>query len=116
MSPIDQDRLKTPMRSIPQLYPPHLQTKINELHMRGIYGTGIKIALIDSGVDCSHPALGAGFGEGFKIGFGRDLVGDKFDGEHPAELNDSPCTPCGVCPVLLFSSNHHQRWCVCVCV
>ncbi|KAH9817209.1 subtilisin protease [Melampsora americana] len=76
-------------------FPPHLKTKISELHKMGFYGQGIKIAMIDSGVDCAHEALGGGFGEGYKISFGRDLVGDNYNGKNEIEPNDTPCTPCG---------------------
>ncbi|KAH9817208.1 subtilisin protease [Melampsora americana] len=76
-------------------YPPHLKTNITELHKMGFYGQGIKIAIIDSGVDCAHEALGGGFGEGYKISFGRDLVGDNYNGKNEIEPNDTPCTPCG---------------------
>lgn len=43
-------------------------------------GSGIKIGLIDSGVDYTHPALGGCFGKGCKIAYGYDLVGNDFDG------------------------------------
>jgi hypothetical protein len=32
------------------------------------------------GVDYTHPALGGGFGPGFKVIGGFDLVGDNYDG------------------------------------
>ncbi|CAG8537543.1 7641_t:CDS:2 [Diversispora eburnea] len=50
--------------------------KINKLN-----GKGVKIAIIDNGVDYTHPALGGCFGPGCKISFGFDLVGsgDVFD-------------------------------------
>ena len=35
---------------------------------------------IDSGIDYNHPALGAGFGAGFKVVGGYDFVGDDYDG------------------------------------
>ncbi|CAG8440064.1 18806_t:CDS:2 [Acaulospora morrowiae] len=38
-------------------------------------GSGIKIGIIDNGVDFTHPALGGCFGPGCKIAFGFDLVG-----------------------------------------
>ncbi|KAG0147579.1 hypothetical protein CROQUDRAFT_132470 [Cronartium quercuum f. sp. fusiforme G11] len=57
---------------------------------------GIKVAVIDNGVDCEHPALGGGFGEGKKISFGWDLVGDSYNGIIPPQPKASPCTPCGL--------------------
>ncbi|KAI9147171.1 kilbournase [Paramyrothecium foliicola] len=49
---------------------------VDYLHARGVKGKGVKIAIIDSGVDYNHPALGGGFGPGKKIAFGRNYVND----------------------------------------
>ncbi|KAJ3226648.1 hypothetical protein HDU81_007205 [Chytriomyces hyalinus] len=38
----------------------------------------VKVAVIDTGVYYLHPALGGGFGPGFPISFGSDLVGDAY--------------------------------------
>lgn len=58
----------------------HHLTQINRLHQElGLSGKGIKICIIDSGVDYNHPALGGGFGPDHKISFGQDLVGNDFD-------------------------------------
>lgn len=89
----------------------------------GIYGKGVRVALIDSGIDCSHPALGKGFGPGFKIAFGKNFADDDTDDDddengkiaelqgleprvtrlmtrkakgHPKKKNQSPCTQCTV--------------------
>lgn len=35
--------------------------------------------IIFLGIDYTHPALGGGFGEGYKVRYGRDLVGDDYD-------------------------------------
>ncbi|KAI9596751.1 peptidase S8/S53 domain-containing protein [Syncephalis fuscata] len=58
---------------------PHLTT--------GIVGKGINIGIIDSGVDYTHPALGGGFGPGYKVRYGYDFVGDAYDGTN--DLNPS---------------------------
>lgn len=42
-------------------------------------GTGVTVAVIDSGVDYSHPDLGGGFGEGHKVVGGYDFVNDDAD-------------------------------------
>lgn len=69
-----------------------METRISDLHQLGHFGQGIKVAVIDTAVDCAHPALGAGFGDGRKIGFGRDLVGDDYDGENdPKPSSNPPC-------------------------
>ena len=49
------------------------------------------------GVDYMHPALGGGFGEGFKVRYGRDLVGDNYDANNPASVpvpDDDPIDTC----------------------
>ncbi|KAH8883515.1 subtilisin-like protein [Thozetella sp. PMI_491] len=53
-------------------------TGVSRLHSQGITGKGIKIGVLDTGVDYRHPALGGGFGPGFKIAGGYDLVGDDY--------------------------------------
>lgn len=75
-------------------YPPHLQTNVTQLHQLGMYGQGIKIAFLDTGVDCAHPALGGGFGPGFKIEFGYDFVGDSFTGTNQPQPDTNPCSTC----------------------
>lgn len=67
---------------------PHMLTGVDKLQSEGITGQGIKIAIIDSGIDPSHPALGAGYGPGFKVEGGFDFVGE--DGT----ADDSPITTC----------------------
>ena len=45
-------------------------------------GDGIRVAVIDTGIDYTHPALGGGLGAGFKVAGGRDFVNgdnDPFD-------------------------------------
>lgn len=46
---------------------------------RNLIGTGITIAIIDTGVDYTHPDLGGGFGPGFKVVGGYDFVNDDSD-------------------------------------
>lgn len=58
----------------------HDLTQIDRLHKElNLTGKGIKICIIDTGVDYTHPALGGGFGPNHTISFGADLVGDHFD-------------------------------------
>lgn len=42
-------------------------------------GSGVTIAILDTGVDYSHPALGGGFGQGFKVKGGYDFVDNDAD-------------------------------------
>ncbi|KAG2435049.1 hypothetical protein HYH02_012046 [Chlamydomonas schloesseri] len=41
-------------------------------------GWDVKVGIVDTGVDYRHPALGGGFGPGFKVAYGRDFAGDAF--------------------------------------
>src|SRR4029450_195539 len=45
----------------------------------GLTGAGVKVAVIDSGIDYHHPDLGGGFGPGYRGVTGYDFVGDRFD-------------------------------------
>ncbi|KAM3503384.1 hypothetical protein MY11210_008736 [Beauveria gryllotalpidicola] len=58
-------------------YPPHAMMQVDMLHSKGITGRGIKIAMIDTGVDYEHPALGGCFGPGCLFSFGADLVNNE---------------------------------------
>ncbi|KAI9048878.1 hypothetical protein LZ554_006732 [Drepanopeziza brunnea f. sp. 'monogermtubi'] len=60
---------------------PHRQTEVDRLHALGIKGKGVKIAVMDTGIDYRHPALGGGFGPGFKVSFGKSFVTDDSDEE-----------------------------------
>lgn len=44
-----------------------------------IDGTGVKVGIIDSGIDYNNPALGEGFGDGFKVAGGYDFVNNDND-------------------------------------
>jgi len=50
---------------------------VDKLHNLGIKGKGIKIGIVDTGVDYRHPSLGGGFGPGFKIAGGWSFVSDN---------------------------------------
>ncbi|XP_006457328.1 hypothetical protein AGABI2DRAFT_212668 [Agaricus bisporus var. bisporus H97] len=72
----------------------HVATGVDKLHAEGITGKGIKIGIIDSGVDYTHPSLGGGFGPGFKIVGGYDFVGDDYDGTNTPAPDDDPMDKC----------------------
>lgn len=57
----------------------HNATRVNQVHQKGFRGDGVVVAMIDSGVDYNHPALGGGFGPGFKVEGGYDLAGDSYE-------------------------------------
>ncbi|KAK1226082.1 hypothetical protein PQX77_010949 [Marasmius sp. AFHP31] len=72
----------------------HVITGVDKVHAEGITGKGIKIGIIDSGIDYTHPALGGGFGPGFKIVGGYDLVGDDYDGYNTPVPDEDPLDQC----------------------
>ncbi|MEA2164866.1 MAG: hypothetical protein QOK37_2993 [Thermoanaerobaculia bacterium] len=45
----------------------------------GSRGKGVTVAIIDTGIDYMHPALGGGFGPGFKVIGGWDFVNNDAD-------------------------------------
>jgi len=45
----------------------------------GYTGTGIKVAIIDTGINYNHPDLGGGFGHGKKVADGYDFVNNDAD-------------------------------------
>lgn len=66
---------------------PHVMSGVDKLHAAGNKGKGVKIAVIDTGVDFRHPSLGGCFGPGCKISFGYDFVGDLGDSGGPIPLS-----------------------------
>jgi subtilisin family serine protease len=81
-------------------------TQVDKLHAKGITGKGIKVAIIDTGVDYRHPALGGCFGPGCLVSYGYDWFGllgedsDPFDecnghGTHVAGIIAAQPNPLG---------------------
>ena len=50
----------------------------------GYTGKGVKVAVMDTGIDYHHPDLGGCFGPGCRVAFGYDLVGDAFNADSTA--------------------------------
>jgi subtilisin family serine protease len=48
----------------------------NEL---GLTGAGVKVAVMDTGIDYNHPDLGGCFGPGCRVATGWDFVGDAYN-------------------------------------
>jgi hypothetical protein len=46
---------------------------------RGVRGSGVVVAVLDSGIDYTHPAFGGGFGPGNKVLGGRDFINNDGD-------------------------------------
>ncbi|KAI7893941.1 peptidase S8/S53 domain-containing protein, partial [Mucor mucedo] len=60
----------------------------------GITGKGIKVGIIDTGVDYMHPALGGCFGPNCRVAYGYDFVGDAYTGENMPIPDDDPRDTC----------------------
>lgn len=75
-------------------FAPHVMTQVDKLRALGYTGAGVKVAVIDTGVDYYHPALGGCFGKGCLISFGYDLVGDDYDGSNDPVPDDDPLDLC----------------------
>lgn len=65
-------------RSVQNIRAPQVWEK-KDAQDRQVTGHGIKVAILDSGVDYSHPDLGGCFGEGCKVAGGYDFVNDDPD-------------------------------------
>ncbi|KAI0049847.1 pyrolysin [Auriscalpium vulgare] len=72
----------------------HVLTGVDKLHAQGILGAGVKIGILFLGVDYTHPALGGGFGPGYKISGGYDFVGDAYTGDNTPVPDDDPLDQC----------------------
>jgi subtilisin family serine protease len=65
------------------------------VHRAGNTGAGIKIAVVDTGIDYNHPAFGSCFRtKGCKVQKGYDFVGDDFDGSNDRVPDDDPYSNC----------------------
>ncbi|MEU5154671.1 S8 family serine peptidase [Glycomyces sp. NPDC021274] len=73
-------------------------TRAADAHDRGITGDGVKVGIIDTGIDYTHPDLGGCFGDDCRVAYGTDFVGDEFDSDDPANAEPTPDddpTDCG---------------------
>jgi minor extracellular serine protease Vpr len=59
----------------------------------GLSGQGIKVAVMDTGVDYNHPDLGGCFGPGCRVAMGWDFVGDAFNADPSSPLYNPIPTP-----------------------
>lgn len=81
-------------RDVDGPYYPHVMSQVNLLHKAGFTGQGIRIGVVDTGVDYLNPILGGCFGPGCIVTHGWDAVGfDDFfgpDGIRVPEPDDDP--------------------------
>lgn len=75
-------------------FSPNNISGVGRVHQEGNFGAGIKIAVIDSGVDYTAGPLGGCFGPGCKIAGGYDYVGDEFDGTSNLAPDSDPFDNC----------------------
>ncbi|GAN05308.1 subtilisin-like protease [Mucor ambiguus] len=71
--------------------------QIYDIHQQlGIQGQNVLIGVLDSGIDYNHPALGKGFGPGYKVKAGKNLVEPSNDEKFGIESlgEDDPFDPC----------------------
>ncbi|WP_051325259.1 S8 family serine peptidase [Glycomyces tenuis] len=69
-----------------------------EAHEHGIDGSGVRVGVIDTGIDYTHPDLGGCFGDGCRVVTGTDFVGDDYnsdDPEHAEPVPDDDPADCG---------------------
>ncbi|KAI8835506.1 peptidase S8/S53 domain-containing protein [Chytridium lagenaria] len=65
-------------------------TGVNEVRQKfNLTGKGIKVAIVDSGAFYTHQALGGCFGEGCRVAFGFDLVGDTYGLQNGTAVDDA---------------------------
>ncbi|KAJ1911405.1 hypothetical protein IWQ60_010150, partial [Tieghemiomyces parasiticus] len=86
--------LATTGRPLPMLQ--HKYTGVGKVHAEGrLSGEGIKVGIIDSGLDYRHPAFGSCFKTvGCRVAYGYDFVGDNYNGTNSPEPDDDPLDTC----------------------
>ncbi|GAA5902564.1 hypothetical protein JCM6882_009318 [Rhodosporidiobolus microsporus] len=83
---------EVPYRS--ETYYPHVQTGVAALHNAGYLGEGVKIAILDNGVDYKNPILGGCFGEGCHLSFGYAFADDDYTGANTPVQGPDPYSSC----------------------
>ncbi|RSM17836.1 hypothetical protein CDV31_003262 [Fusarium ambrosium] len=85
----------TPRDATEDTFSPHVMTQVDKLRAEGVTGKGIRVAIIDSGIDYTHPALGGCFGPGCLVEAGWDFTGDDFlPGTIEAKPDADPMDDC----------------------
>jgi minor extracellular serine protease Vpr len=63
----------------PELVHALAMTGADNAHDAGYTGEGVKVAVMDTGIDYDNPALGGCFGADCRVTNGHDFVGDRFN-------------------------------------
>ncbi|OMJ08173.1 Minor extracellular protease vpr [Smittium culicis] len=78
----------------PNLSYAHALTGVDKLHsVHNLSGKGVKVAVIDTGVDFRHPSLGGCFGKGCRIVGGYNFIGSD-GGNGMANMDSTPFDDC----------------------
>jgi minor extracellular serine protease Vpr len=59
----------------------------------GYTGEGVRVAVMDTGIDYDHPDLGGGFGPGYRVAYGYDFVGDAYNADPTSPSYDPVPVP-----------------------
>ncbi|KAJ7622720.1 subtilisin-like protease [Mycena polygramma] len=100
--PVSSKQVSPGDTGLPDSESTHITTGVDKLHGKGITGKGIKIGILDTGTDYTHPFLGGGFGPGFKIEGGYDLVGDDYTGDNTPVPDSDPLDQCAGSEMRIF--------------
>ncbi|KPM34729.1 hypothetical protein AK830_g11841 [Neonectria ditissima] len=88
-------RRAAPSNTTSDTFSTHVMTQVDQLRAKGVTGKGIRVAIIDSGIDYTHPALGGCFGPGCLVEAGWDFTGDDFlPGTVAAKPDGDPMDDC----------------------
>lgn len=71
----DASLAQTTRRAVGDSYPPHVMAQVDRLHKAGFTGRGVRIAVVDTGVDYTNAILGGCLGPDCIVTHGWDSVG-----------------------------------------
>ena len=83
-----------PSETVPELITALAQTGADTAqNALGLTGAGVRVAVMDTGVDYHHPDLGGCFGPGCRVERGFDFVGDAYDSSSATSVRVSDPFP-----------------------
>ncbi|KAG6117855.1 hypothetical protein E4U13_000737 [Claviceps humidiphila] len=89
-SNFEQSGLASRAEGGPDTFSSHVMTQVDKLRAKGITGKGIRVAVVDTGIDYLHPALGGCYGKDCLVAFGHDFVGDAYTGFNTPVPDEDP--------------------------